>query len=106
MKKITAAWFDAVDYLEDNYNESITILAKAAGISEDEMRIGLEGFNLFSIEDNKAALQDGNDYKHIYFTLEENAKFLMDLGYIKEIPDFTKFIDTTFIESELNRTKE
>lgn len=106
VKKITAAWFDAVDYLEENYDESITILAKAAGISEDEMRVGLEGFNLFSIEDNKAAIQDGNDYKHIYFTLEENAKFLIDLGYIKEIPDFTKFIDTTFIESELNRTKE
>ena len=106
VQKITAAWFDAVDYLQTNYDESVAVIAKAAGISEDEMRVGLEGFNFFSIEDNKVALEEGNDFTSIYYTIEKNAQFLKDLGYIDEVPDFKEFIDTAFIEEELKRVKE
>ena len=106
VKKIVAAWFDAVDYLQRNYDESVEIIAEAAGIAEEEMRVGLEGFKFFSIEDNEHALVEVEDYTSIHYTIRKNAEFLKELGYIKEIPDFTKFIDTQFIESELARVKE
>ena len=106
VKKITAAWFDAVDYLQANFDESIAIMAEAAGISEEEMKVGIEGFKFFSIEDNKAALAEGDSFTSIYYTIEKNAQFLKDLGYIDDIPNFGDFIDTTFIEAELERVKE
>ncbi|MER2000073.1 MAG: ABC transporter substrate-binding protein [Lysinibacillus sp.] len=106
VQKITAAWFDAVDYLQENFDESIKLMADAAGISEEEMRVGIEGFKFFSIEDNQEALQQAEDFTSIYYTIDKNAHFLKDLGYIDEVPDFTNFIDTTFIEAELNRVKE
>lgn len=106
VKKITAAWFDAVDYLQANFDESIAIMAEAAGISEEEMSVGIEGFKFFSIEDNKAALAERDSFTSIYYTIEKNAQFLKDLGYIDDIPNFADFIDTTFIEAELEREKE
>ncbi|MER2107617.1 MAG: ABC transporter substrate-binding protein [Solibacillus sp.] len=106
VEKITAAWFDAVDYLHANYDESIKVMADAAGISEEEMSVGIEGFRFFSVEENKAALAEGDSYASIYYTIEKNAQFLKDLGYINEVPDFTDFLNPAFIEAELERAKE
>jgi len=103
IEKITAAWFDAVTYYEENKEESLQIIAEAAGISIEELAVGMEGFRLFSPEENAAAFQEGNTYESLLYTAEENAKFLLDLEFIRSIPSFDKLIVPTFIEKELGR---
>lgn len=98
VEKITAAWFDALAYYNENPEESVEIIAKAAGIEKGEVEQGLKGFDFFSIEENLPAYQNGDSYKSLYYTGEKNAEFLKDLGYINEIPDLSGLIDDTFVQ--------
>jgi len=99
LEKITAAWFEAVNYYSENEEESPEIIAEAAGITVDELAIGMEGFELFTPEQNVAAFERSDSYKSIEYTAEENAKFLQKLEFIKEIPDMTLLLDPSFNEN-------
>ncbi|WP_121610825.1 ABC transporter substrate-binding protein [Mesobacillus foraminis] len=103
IEKVTAAWFEAVEYLKENPDESIKIMADAAAISAEEMKVGLEGFKIFTAEETQAAFKKGNTYQSFYYTAHQNAKFLEDLDFISEVPDFSKFVDRSFIEKELEQ---
>jgi NitT/TauT family transport system substrate-binding protein len=103
IEKITAAWFDGLDYLTNNYDESLEIIAKKAEISKEELDIGLKGFKLFTPEQNNTAFKEGNSYDSFYYTAEKNAEFLKDLEFVKKVPDFSKFVDTSFVKKELER---
>ncbi len=101
IEKITAAWFDAVNYYSENEEESLEIIAKAAGITVEELEIGMEGFDLFTPEQNLAAFEKSDSYKSIEYTAEENAKFLKKLEFIKDIPDMNFLLDSSYVEKEL-----
>lgn len=103
VQKIVAAWFDAVDYFHENTEESIEVIAEAAGVSTDELVVGMEGFRLFSPEENLKAYSYEDSYKSLVYTAEKNAEFLLELEFIKEIPSFENLITTKFIEAELER---
>ncbi|MBB5323245.1 NitT/TauT family transport system substrate-binding protein [Anoxybacillus tepidamans] len=105
IQKIVAAWFDAVDYFSKNYDESIQLIAEKAGISKEELAAGMEGFKLFSPEESLEAFKEGNTYQSIYYTAQKNAEFLKDLGFIKKIPDLSRFVDPAFIKEEVAKTK-
>jgi NitT/TauT family transport system substrate-binding protein len=103
LEKITAAWFDGVEYLAKNYDESIEIIAKKAGISKEELDVGLKGFKLFLPDENMAAFKEGDSYASFNYTAIENAKFLQQLDYIKKIPDFAGFVDSSFVKKRLEK---
>ncbi|WP_339194272.1 ABC transporter substrate-binding protein [Aeribacillus sp. FSL W8-0870] len=105
VQKIVAAWFDAVDYLSQNYDQSIQLIADEAGISKEELDVGMKGFKLFSPEESLNAFKEGDNYQSFYYTAEKNAEFLKELGFIKDIPDFSSFVDTSFIKAEIERAK-
>ncbi|WP_077212614.1 ABC transporter substrate-binding protein [Bacillus dakarensis] len=105
VEKITAAWFEGIEYLKNHYDESIEITADAAEISTAELDLGMQGFRLFTVDENQAAFKEGSSYESFYYTAEENAKFLKDLEFIDEIPDFSGFVDLSFIEKELEKNE-
>lgn len=105
LQKVVAAWFDAVDYLANNHDEAVKIIAKKAGISEEELEVGLQGFRVFTPDENLAAFKTGNSYDSFYYTAEKNAEFLKRLEYIKDVPDFKDFVDTSYIENEIKQNK-
>lgn len=100
IEKITAAWFEGLQYLQQNYDESLQIIAKKAEISTEELDVGMKGFKLLNPEENVAAFKEGNSYDSFYYTAEENAKFLQELEFIDEIPDFSEFVISDFVEKE------
>ncbi len=101
IQKITKAWFEAVEYYMANEEESLKIIADAAGISVEELSVGMEGFELFTPEENLAAFHKGSTYESIFYTAEKNSEFLKKLGFVKEIPDYEALLESSFIESEL-----
>lgn len=105
IQKVVAAWFDAVDYLSKHHDESVGIIAKKAGIKNQEEEVGLQGFKLFTPEENLAAFQEGNSYSSYYYTAKKNAEFLKKTGFIKAVPNFKDFVDTSFIKNELKTRK-
>lgn len=105
LQKVVDAWFEAVDYLAKNPDESIDLIAKEAGITTEELKVGFEGFKMFTPKDNIAAFKEGNSYDSFYYTAEKNAEFLKKLDYIKEVPDFKDFVDPSYVENELKQNK-
>ena len=103
IEKITAAWFEGLDYLTNHYDESLEIIAKKAEISKEELDVGMKGFKLFTPAENTAAFKEGKTYDSFYYTAKENAKFLQDLEFIKKVPDFSNFVDTSFVKKELEK---
>ena len=53
LKKISDGWFSAVDYWQDNPDESMEIMAKAFGVDKTEMEEIKSGIKWMSLEDNK-----------------------------------------------------
>lgn len=100
VQKIVSAWFDAVAFYKENPEEAIGIMAEKAGISEEEMKLGLEGFRLFSLQKNLSAYTDGETYESLFFTGQKNGEFLQKQGFIDEIPDLTSLLDPAFVQKE------
>lgn len=103
LQKVVNAWFDAVDYLSKNPDESIEIIAKEAGITVEELTEGFKGFKMFSPEENIASFKEGDSYDSFYYTAEKNAEFLKRQGYVDNVPDFTDFVDSSFVENLIKK---
>jgi NitT/TauT family transport system substrate-binding protein len=99
LQKVVNAWFDAVTYFEQNPEESIGIIAKEAGITVEELTEGFKGFKMFTPEENLSSFKEGDSYDSFYYTAEKNAEFLKRQGYVDGIPDFTDFVDSSFVEN-------
>jgi NitT/TauT family transport system substrate-binding protein len=105
-QKIAAAWFDAVQYYNEHPEESVQIMAKKAGISVEEMKQGLAGFKLFTLEQNLQAYKKGNDYTSLLYTANENAKFLKEHGFISKIPELDSLIDDSILQKVMQQQKQ
>lgn len=102
VEKIAAAWFEALEYFNENPEESAEIIAKAAGIDSEEITLGVEGFDFFTLEQNLEAYQEGDSYESLFFTGQKNAEFLLDLEFIDEIPALDGLIDDTILQNLAN----
>lgn len=83
--------------MEENPEESISIMAEKAGTSDEEFKTMLDGIKLFSLEDNQTAFKTGTDYTSLSYTLSENAKFLLDQNVVSDI----KSIDDSLLDSSI-----
>ena len=59
----------------------------------------MKGFKLFTPEENLVAFKEGKNYDSFYYTAEKNAEFSKKLDYIKAIPDFKDFVDTSYLKN-------
>lgn len=94
---ITKAWYETLAYMENNREECISIMADAAGTSEEEFEKMLDGIKLFSLEDNAAAFEAGEDFTHLNYTLQKNAEFLNDQDVVSDI----SMIDDSLLDASI-----
>jgi NitT/TauT family transport system substrate-binding protein len=93
------AWYLTMAFLEENPDEALEIMAERAGVSVDEYREYDAGTTLFTIEDNIAAFQPGNDISHLNFAADQIADFLVQVGFVEGEFDYSKMLDPQFIEA-------
>ncbi|RYL88517.1 aliphatic sulfonate ABC transporter substrate-binding protein [Sporolactobacillus sp. THM7-4] len=98
VKKIIAAWFDAQKYYHAHPAESLKIIANKAGITPAELKQGLDGFNLLSPTANKDIYKRGNTFKSLYYSGEQNGKFLKDLNYVQKVPNLNEFLNSPYVK--------
>lgn len=99
LQKVVDAWYDGLNYLQTHHDQAVAIMAKKAGISKQEIEVGLQGFKLFTPQDNMNAFKQGNNFSSFYYTATKNAEFLKSLGYIQSVPDFSNFVDTKYLKN-------
>jgi NitT/TauT family transport system substrate-binding protein len=94
---IVKSLIQARDFIEQDRDTSVTIMAEQVGISYDEMSDGLDGVYLLNLEDNQFSMKNSQDTRSLYHTGSFIADFFLDRGQIDVMPNFDEIIDDQFL---------
>jgi NitT/TauT family transport system substrate-binding protein len=99
VQRIVNTWFDTLDYIENNPEEAYQIMADRAGVSVEEYRTYDAGTTIFSVEDNLAAFEPGDDMTHLPYAAEQIAEFLVENDLAQSEPDLSQLFDDQFVRA-------
>ncbi|MBC7879971.1 MAG: ABC transporter substrate-binding protein [Anaerolineae bacterium] len=99
VQKIVKTWFDTLDYIKKNPEESIKIMAKQGDTSEADYRAYDSGTRIFTLAQNIAALgPETKDPTNLRFQGKIIADFLVKAGLAKQKPDLESLYDDRFVK--------
>ncbi|MEM9133985.1 MAG: aliphatic sulfonate ABC transporter substrate-binding protein [Actinomycetota bacterium] len=103
VQKLVDAWYLTLQYLEENPDESLEIMAEVADTSVEDYNLFADGTTLFSAEEALAAFGDGDDTSSLLFTAELINPFLVDSGFTESEAPIEGLFDGSFTEDWVNR---
>jgi NitT/TauT family transport system substrate-binding protein len=96
VKAFIAAWFEALEWWQNNQAEGNALIAAATGQNLED--ISTEGLHLFKQADNLAAFQQGTDTRSIYYTAQQYVTFYQSIGVLSSLPDLNQLLDPAFLQ--------
>ena len=93
------AWYLTLAFIEENPDEAIEIMAERAGVTVEEYMEYDAGTTLFSIDDNIAAFEPGDDITHLDYAAAEIAAFLVEVGFVEGEFEYPMMLDRQFVEA-------
>jgi len=97
IRNFLKAWFEAVNYRNQNLDLSRQIIASYLGLSIDDIEPDTQ-VNLATLEDNESYFGiDGSGQRLAEITLS-NGEFLIQIGTLSELPNFDEFLDPSFLK--------
>ncbi|HET7737942.1 MAG TPA: ABC transporter substrate-binding protein [Tepidiformaceae bacterium] len=99
VQKLIDAWYLTMEWIEENPEEAIEIMAERAGVSTEEYESYDAGTTLFTIEDNIEAFEDGDDFTSLRYAAEDIMEFMIDQGLIEDEIDLDAIFDSQFVEA-------
>lgn len=102
VQKIIAAWFDALEYWEQNPDEALAIMAKHADTNLDEYKQLVNGTKIFTVNDNINAFEKKDDLTYLGYSGKKMGEFLKSVNMLDMIPDVEKAFDPSFVKEEKN----
>lgn len=96
IKAFVRAWFQAVDYWQNNPKEGNLLIAKFLNIKPET--ISLDGIKLFNLKDNKKAFISGNNTESLYYTTKLYLNFFKQNGTLNHSIDLEKLLDSSFLQ--------
>lgn len=99
VQALVNTWFDILQYIEENPDSAYEILAERAGVTLDEYRAYDAGTTIFTVDDNLAAFESGDDMTSLPYAAEEIADFLLASEFIDEKPDLQRLFDDQFVKA-------
>ncbi|MDX2212673.1 MAG: ABC transporter substrate-binding protein [Oculatellaceae cyanobacterium bins.114] len=99
VQALVNSWFATLKYIDDNKDETLTIMAKRGGVTEDEYKDYETGTTIFDIQENLKAMEAGSDMTSLPYAADEISKFLVEAGLAQEAPDLSKLFDDRFIKA-------
>jgi len=105
VQSLVNTWFDTLDFMNKNSEKSLQILAKRAGVTVDEYKDYDAGTTIFSIEDNLAAFEPGDDMTSLPYAAQEISTFLVENGLIEQAPNLDQLLDDRFVKAYAEKQK-
>jgi len=94
---LTKAWFDAIDYYRAHPGEGNQIMAKALGITPEEVAEMAAGVAFFGREENLSFFaEEGEDT--VFTVTDRAAGFWVEKGIIEAKPNLRELIDTRYVK--------
>ena len=101
VQALVDAWYDTLDYIEANPEESLAIMAEMAGLSPEDYESFAAGTTIFSAEQALAAFEEGDDTTSLIFTANLINPFLVESGLTEEEASLDGLFDPSFTQTYL-----
>jgi NitT/TauT family transport system substrate-binding protein len=102
VQKLVDAWYATLDWIEENPDEAIEIMAAKAEVSVEEYESFAGGTRIFSAEEALASMTDDGETDLGPIT-EQVSAFLLDTGLMETEPDLEGLYDPSFTEDYVER---
>jgi NitT/TauT family transport system substrate-binding protein len=99
VQKLVNTWFDTLDFIKANPDESMKIMAKRAGIRPEQYKNLEEGTTIFTIQQNLEAFTPGKTSKNLNFQAGKISDFLVKSGLAKKKPKLDGLFDDRFVKA-------
>jgi NitT/TauT family transport system substrate-binding protein len=99
VQALVKTWWDVIAFIKDNPEQATKDLIERAGVSADEFNLYQKGTRFFSVKDNLEAFSEGNTMVNMPYAAKQMAQFMLDVGFIKSIPDMSGLFDDSFIKA-------
>ncbi|HEX7135119.1 MAG TPA: aliphatic sulfonate ABC transporter substrate-binding protein [Iamia sp.] len=103
VQALVDAWYMTLDWMEENPDEALAILAEAAELSPEEYESFAAGTTLFSVDDALAAFEDGDDTTSLQHTAELINPFLVESGLTEAEAPLDGLFDPSFTQDYADR---
>jgi len=100
VQALVKTWWDVIAFIKANPDKANKYLIERAGVSADDFALYQKGTRFFTVQDNLEAFSNGGD-KMVYmpYAAKQMAQFMLDVGFIKSIPDMSALFDDSFIKA-------
>ena len=92
------AWFDVVEFLRENREEAVRIMANVVGNDPKEYDVFLSGTSFFDARANLQAFGPVSDPTSLLGVAPTIVKFLLDNKLIEGMPDPVKALDPSLVK--------
>lgn len=99
VQALVNTWFDILAFMEENPDRANEIMARRANVSADDFERYLEGTRFFTLEDNLEAFSEGDSMVHMPYAAQQMADFMVEVGFIPEVPDLDAVLDDQFVRA-------
>ncbi len=97
------AWYLTLEYIEENPDEAIEIMAATAETSVEDYQLFADGTTLFSAEEALEAFQPGDDTTSLEFTAQLINPFLVSSGFTESEAPIEGLLDGSFTQDWVDR---
>jgi len=97
VQAVVDTWFDVLDWIADNPDEAIEIMAARAGVSAEEYQTYDAGTTIFSLTENLAAFAPGDTPANLDHQARSIAEFLVSAKLVDEEPPLDGLLDDQFV---------
>jgi NitT/TauT family transport system substrate-binding protein len=99
VQAVVSSWFATLDYMNANPEKAAEIMAKRAGVKLEEYKAYEGGTKIFTLEENLAAFQPGNNMTSLFYAADEMSQFLIQAGFISSKTSSSALFDDRFIKA-------
>jgi NitT/TauT family transport system substrate-binding protein len=99
VQAVVKTWFDTLDWIENNKDAAVEIMAKRAGVSVEDYATYDAGTTIFTREQNVAAFESGTSPANLDYQAEQIAQFLVDTGLVDEKPPLEGLFEPRFVQA-------
>ncbi|MEO8892407.1 MAG: ABC transporter substrate-binding protein [Coleofasciculaceae cyanobacterium] len=96
VRAFVKAWFQAVDYWQNNPKEGNLLIAKFLNIKPET--ISLDGVKLLNLRDNQKAFTLGDNTESLYYTTKLYLSFFKQNGTLNHSTDLEQLLDSSFLQ--------
>ncbi|MFN3218371.1 MAG: aliphatic sulfonate ABC transporter substrate-binding protein [Acidimicrobiales bacterium] len=104
VQKLVDAWYLTLEWMDENPDEALEIMAEVAGTSVEEYLEFADGTTIFSAEDALAAFAPGDDTTSLIHTAELINPFLVDSGFTETEAPLDGLFDSSFTQDWVDRS--